>query len=408
MVGDNIQPADQERRIDKTIEKIDGGVHDPVGRGGIVVQILGSMRLLWNRAAVAVCFDGTVVGGSPGGIGQVFDIVADGEDNLVGYDFFIYKIEGELVCHFFQNELCFVCLIRTMQNLPGADAVGFRFVGFDFRDGAGFKAPGVVDQKLCIFSEKPIEQVFIFDRAACDIPHREQSIFGKLSGIAVSDAPEVSERLMCPELLSECHFIEKSDAHAVFICREVLCYDIHCNLAEKKIRPDAGSSGDSCRIHDIENNFTGKFAGSHSAGGQIIRNVHKNLVDGINDDILRRDIFHIDGINSGAAFHIMCHLGRRDQKINGECRILRKLREKIGCTGKYLSGRMLFSFDIDFPDSLLYFKKTTSSGHAKAFQRWCDSKTDGFVCTADVCHDKVGVKGVKAALPTFYGSVKGL
>ena len=53
-----------------------------------------------------------------------------------------------------------------MQNLPGADAVGFRFVGFDFRDGAGFKAPGVVDQKLCIFSEKPIEQVFIFDRAA--------------------------------------------------------------------------------------------------------------------------------------------------------------------------------------------------------------------------------------------------
>lgn len=192
VVGDNIQPADQERRIDKTIEKIDGGVHDPVGRGGIVVQILGSMRLLWNRAAVAVCFDGTVVGGSPGGIGQVFDIVADGEDNLVGYDFFIYKIEGELVCHFFQNELCFVCLIRTMQNLPGADAVGFRFVGFDFRDGAGFKAPGVVDQKLCIFSEKPIEQVFIFDRAACDIPHREQSIFGKLSGIAVSDAPEVS------------------------------------------------------------------------------------------------------------------------------------------------------------------------------------------------------------------------
>lgn len=87
VVGDNIQPADQERRIDKTIEKIDGGVHDPVGRGGIVVQILGSMRLLWNRAAVAVCFDGTVVGGSPGGIGQVFDIVADGEDNLVGYDF---------------------------------------------------------------------------------------------------------------------------------------------------------------------------------------------------------------------------------------------------------------------------------------------------------------------------------
>ena len=100
VVGDNIQPADQERRIDKTIEKIDGGVHDLVGRGGIVVQILGPMRLFWNRAAVAVCFDGAVIGGSPGGIGQVFDIVADGEDNLVGYDSFIYKIEGELVCHF--------------------------------------------------------------------------------------------------------------------------------------------------------------------------------------------------------------------------------------------------------------------------------------------------------------------
>ena len=73
----------------------------------------------------------------------------------------------------------------------------------------------------------------------------------------------------------------------------------------------------------------------------------------------------------------------------------------MGCTGKYLSGRMLFSLDIDFPDSLFYFKKAASSGYAKAFQRWCDSKTDGFVCTADV-------KGVKAALPTFYGSVKGL
>ena len=134
-------------------EKINSGVHDPVGRGGIVVQILGSMRLLWNPAAVSVCFDGTVVGGSPGGIGQVFDIVADGEDNLVGYDFFIYKIEGELVCHFFQNELCFVCLVRTMQNLSGADAVGFWFVGFDFFHVAGFQTPSMVNQQFGINTE---------------------------------------------------------------------------------------------------------------------------------------------------------------------------------------------------------------------------------------------------------------
>ena len=103
----------------------------------------------------------------------------------------------------------------------------------------------------------------------------------------------------------------------------------------------------------------------------------------------------------------MRHLGRRDQKINGECRILRKLREKMGCTGKYLSGRMLFSFDIDFPDSLLYFKKTLRPDMPKLFR-------DGVTARQIVLSVRLMsattrlVSGVKAPLPTFYGSVKGL
>ena len=94
----------------------------------------------------------------------------------------------------------------------------------------------------------------------------------------------------------------------------------------------------------------------------------------------------------------------------------KSMQKVVEMTEKYLDevqakpGEYSFciGYGYDYEEAVGFRELLKDLIRAKAFQRWCDSKTDGFVCTADVCHDKVGIKGVKAALPTFYGSVKGL
>ena len=58
-----------------------------------------------------------------------------------------------------------------MQYLPGADAVAAGLVGFDILYRAGFPSPGMVNQEFSIDTKQLVQQFFMVNGAAGNIPH---------------------------------------------------------------------------------------------------------------------------------------------------------------------------------------------------------------------------------------------
>ena len=62
---------------------------------------------------------------------------------------------------------------------------------------------------------------------------------------------------------------------------------------------------------------------------QVVRHVHEHLVDGVDYDVLRRDILEVDLIDAGAVLHVIRHSGRRNDKVNRQRRVCLQLREEV-------------------------------------------------------------------------------
>ena len=81
------------------------------------------------------------------------------------------KSKEECIRHFPKDNFCLLCLIGTLQDLPGTETICAWLIGFDRRNGTGFPSPGVVDEQLCIFPKEMIEQFLIFLRTQRHISH---------------------------------------------------------------------------------------------------------------------------------------------------------------------------------------------------------------------------------------------
>ena len=75
------------------------------------------MRLLGYRAAVAVLFDRAVIAPPPCRVGQVFDVVADRDNDLVGDVALVYQVERKQVGHFAQHEPRLIRLVGALEHL---------------------------------------------------------------------------------------------------------------------------------------------------------------------------------------------------------------------------------------------------------------------------------------------------
>ena len=78
-----------------------------------------------------------------------------------------------------------------MQDLSGSKAVVVGAVCFNSGDGARFPSPSVVDDKLCVFSEKLLEQLFVVDGHPSDIPHGEHPTGFEPLGVTRANPPEI-------------------------------------------------------------------------------------------------------------------------------------------------------------------------------------------------------------------------
>ena len=81
------------------------------------------MRLLWCFSAVAVNDNlAAVIAFAL----QIFDIIADRQNHLIGDKVLVHKIEYQQISHLADNELCLFKIIRYLQNLSRSDAVLLR------------------------------------------------------------------------------------------------------------------------------------------------------------------------------------------------------------------------------------------------------------------------------------------
>lgn len=102
---------------------------------------------------------------------------------------------------------------------------------------------------------------------------------------------------MIPEEIAERLLIQFCNTHTILIGRSVFRCDVHRQLGEIKVGADAGRGRDACRIQHFPDHRHGKVAGTHLVVGEVGGCVDEYLVDGIDQNILRRNVFLIDAVN---------------------------------------------------------------------------------------------------------------
>ena len=121
---------------------------------------------------------------------------------------------------------------------------------------------------------------------------------------------------MRPELPAVAHFVKLRDADAIFIRRDMLCHDVHGDLAEVEIRSDARRGRDARGVQHIEDHGPCQLAGGHVIRLEVAGHIHHHFIDGVDVDILGCDVFEIDIVDLRADLNVFRHLRRRDKIAN--------------------------------------------------------------------------------------------
>ena len=285
------------------------------------------MRVFRYASAVTVHGDLTVITIRNPWYLQVINVIPHRQNDLVCHQFLLHQIQYQLLCHLPNHDLR-LCIIRsTMQNLPGADAVGLRAVGFDQIHGHRFVSPGMIDQKLRIDSKHSIQQILIIvithsaDGAAGDISHGKHSGGFQLFTVSCAHPPEVRQRLMVPQQFPIADLIQFCDPYAICIRFYVLGNNIHCHLTQIQICSDPRRDGQSLFLQDFCGNRGCQFFRRHFVDLQILRYIQEYFINGIDMYILRCKIFQVNIIDLCTVLQISRHPGCCRDKIHFQFRM---------------------------------------------------------------------------------------
>ena len=168
----------------------------------------------------------------------------------------------------------------------------------------------MIDQKLRINSKHLIQKIFIINICGCangtlgNIAHCIQSCCFQLFRISSSHAPEIRQRAMIPQLIPIRLLVQFCDSHTICIRFGMLCANIHSNFTQIQIRSDSRRRcNPSLFVHTL-NHFCCQLPRCLFVYMQIMGNIKKHLVNGIDMHIFRRNILHINLVDPCAVFHI--------------------------------------------------------------------------------------------------------
>ena len=412
MCGSHAEPPHQQFFIYDPVKQFCHRLYDLAGGRCILFQIDRAMGMLWNLSSVTVCFDFSMIPFLQIRIFQIVNIISHCQDNLIGDESFIYQIQHQQIRHLPRYQPCLLKRIRALQHLTGTDAAALRLVCLNISNGTRFPAPCMIDQKLCVDAEQSIQKVFIMiicrfsQRTAGDIAHSKEPALFQLPGISSPDPPEVGERTMPPQLLPVGDFIQFGNTHAVLICRDMLCPDIHSHFTEIQIGTNSRGGSNAYSIKYIADHLYSQFPGSHLICPEIRCSINEHLIYGVNMDIFRSDILKVYLINLTTDLHIMCHLWRSDHIIHCQRRILFQLRVLAGRTAKLMPRCSLTAQCVDFPDFLHYFKQSRPARDSIGLERRRDRKTDCFLRPALIRYHQICCHRVQPPLHTLYRGIK--
>lgn len=154
----------------------------------------------------------------------------------------------------------------------------------------------MINEQFGIDHEHPVQYIFVFYGHPGDVAKSVHPGSFKSCSISPTNPPEICQRPMCPHFFPEGSLVQLCDPHTVLVCLNMLRLNIHSNFAQKKIRPDTGCRCDPGGLQNVPDHPHGKVAGCQFVELQIGSRVDKHLVDGINVNILGRDVFQVNRI----------------------------------------------------------------------------------------------------------------
>ena len=243
----------------------------------------------------------------------------------------------------------------------------------------------MVYQKLCIYAEEPVQQLFIVIvalpsyGASCHIPHGIQSVGSQPLCRASTHSPEVGDGYMVPEQLSVASLIYLRYPDSVLVRVHMLRHYIHGDLRQVHVGAYPRRCGDPGLLLYLSYHLYGQFMGCHIIDMQIRCHVDEDLIHGISEDILRCHIAQIYAVYPGTVLHIQRHPGLRCHKVKA-----------------FLSGH------------LHHLKESGPSRYSQCLQSRGHCEADSLFRPALVRHHEAGSQRIQSTLPALYGCVERL
>ena len=236
----------------------------------------------------------------------------------------------------------------------------------DLGDGARLDALRVVDQVLGRHAELAVQKRIV-ERGH---PHQVgRAVFGEARRDARSDAPDVGDGPMPPDLLAKQLLVEVPDAVV-----DVLRRDIERHLGQEQIGADARGGADAApREHGVHE-LARELAGGLVVQGQIGRRIDEAFVDGVHVDVVGADELEVDAVDLRGDLHVVAHA-------------------RLGH---------------DVVDALGDLEHAAAVAHAELLHGGRDRKADGRAPAVGVGHHEVAGERVAPAVGAFDGGVERL
>ena len=209
------------------------------------------------------------------------------------------QFEHAGIHHFPQDHARFLERVVGREDLTVHKRTALRFVCLDFRDGARFLAPSMVDKVFGVHAELPVEHFGVqggyagkvLRAMACQTPRD-----------ARSDAPDVRDRAVKPDLLLERAFVQETD-----VVGRVLGRDVQGYFGQEQVRSHAGGSTDAGLLENGGHERSRECARIHAVKGKIRRSVDEAFVNRVDVHVFRAYKSQVNGVNAGRDFHIASH-----------------------------------------------------------------------------------------------------
>ncbi len=198
------------------------------------------------------------------------------------------------------------------------------------------------------------------------------------------------------------------DAHAVRVGPGALGADVHGDLAEVEIRPDARRGGQARLPVDRADHAAGQLPRRAAVQAQVGRQVHEHLVHRVDVDVLRRDKAQVDGVDARAVVQRERHARPRAEEAQRPVRMRGQLPRAVRFARKGLRPRAGQALRVDRAHPLPHLKEPRPPGHALRLERRRDRKADGLVRPLLVRDDQVRVHRVQTPLHALHRSIEGL